>query len=100
MGVRKHGKDSASAKACKRYKETGRRLTNKASKTERVAKAVEEGKNFKNTKRTMKPSVIGEWNYRMAQFQKTIDSIAIEKPSYSERLGKIIWGWRNDRNKN
>lgn len=100
MGVRKHGKDSASAKACKRYKETGRRLTNKASKAERVAKAVEEGKNFKNAKRTMKPSVIGEWNYRMAQFQKAIDSISVEKPSYSERLGRIMWGLRNDRNKN
>lgn len=94
MGVSKHGNDSAGRKACKRYKESGRLLTNKASKAERVEKAKASGKHFRNARRTLKPSVVGEQNYRMIKFENLINTIKIEKPMYSERVGRIIWGLR------
>ena len=85
MGRTKHGKDSAKAKACARYKSEGRLMLNKQKKAEKLSV----GKKIKSRK-TPKTSDM-KWNTFIRNTVKT-------KP-YVDSNGIVYWGKDKNNNK-
>lgn len=79
MGRPKHGVNSARTRACKKYKETGRLLINKAEKK----KKLESGKKIKS-RRTPKTSLM-RWNELIRKTKKVV-------PYCDPVSGMVYWG--------
>lgn len=82
MGITKHGKDSARAKACAKYKAEGRRIINKQEK----AKKIVAGKKIKSRK-TPKTSDM-KWDTLIRNTVQT-------KPYVDPVSGNVFWGKDN-----
>ncbi len=78
MGKPKHGKDSARAKACAKYKAEGRAIINKQERAKKVAA----GKKIKSRK--IPKTIWMKWN-------RLIRNTPQSKP-YCDSNGNVFWG--------
>lgn len=78
MGIPKHGKDSARTKKSKKYKDEGRRETNKLKRAERIAA----GKKVKSRKGLKTKDMIAA---------DAIRNVKMVKP-YVTAGGMVMWG--------
>lgn len=78
MGIPKHGKDSARTKKSKKYKDEGRRETNKLKRAERIAA----GKKIKSRKGLKTKDMLAD---------DAIRKIKLEKPIVTSS-GIVMWG--------
>ncbi len=86
MGRPKHGVNSARTRACKKYKDTGKLLINKAEKEKKLAS----GKKIKSRK-TPK-TVLMKWSTFIRNTPKA-------KPYCDPVSGMVYWGTNKDDNK-
>lgn len=80
MGETKHGKDSARAKKCKRYKDEGRLILNKKATAEKVKKS--------KFKRNKKKHLEKTWDMKMNTFLRNAKQT---KPVVDPNFG-TLWG--------
>ena len=83
MGKPKHGVNSAKTKACKKYKDTGRLLINKADKAKKIAA----GKKIKSRKT---PKTI--W----MKWDRLIRNTPKARPYCDTVTGIVYWGTNKD----
>lgn len=78
MGIPKHGKDSARTKKSKKYKDEGRRETNKLKRAERIVA----GKKIKSRKGLKTKDMLAD---------DAIRKIKLKKPIVTSS-GLVMWG--------
>lgn len=82
MGVHKHGKESAKAKACKKYKDEGRLILNKKAVQEKLERLKEEGKKPKGKKKPL-----SRWH-----MMDNMIKCAKKSVPYCDPQVGVIWG--------